>query len=302
MTARIGVVGLGAMGGAIAARLAAQGWAVLGFDRDAAAVERAAAEGISPAAIEQVTGVDLLITSLPHDEIVIEVVTALAPRLERVRLVEMSTILPETMRRVTELLDGRVGELIDAPVSGGPDEARAGALSLMVGAAAEPGPLVRSVLASLGVVNPVGGLGDGKALKLVNNLIAMGNIAVMAEGFELGAALGVEPRVIYDVVNRSGGRSNHFAKRIPWALEDDFRARFAVRLAEKDLGLAATSADALGMHLPVTDLARSRFRDAMDAGLAEEDAIALVKLYRSSGTACHPSAGPADVKGTKREK
>lgn len=301
MTARIGVVGLGAMGGTIAERLVSEGWEVLGHDRDATALDRAAAAGVRPATIGQVADVDLLIVSLPHDEVVIEAVTELALYLDGARLIEMSTILPETMRRVADLLNGRVGELIDAPVSGGPNEARTGTLSLMVGAAAEPGHLVGSVLASLGTVSPVGGIGEGKALKLVNNLIAMGNIAVMAEGFELGAALGVEPQVIYDVINRSGGRSNHFAKRIPWVLDDDFRARFAVRLAEKDLRLAAMTADALGMDLPVTDLARSRFRDAMDAGLAEEDAIALVKLYRSSGTTRHPSADPADVK-KRREK
>lgn len=279
----VAVIGLGAMGGAVAQRLVQAGQDVTGFDISQAAVDRlVAANGQAFTNFDAVEDADIIITSLPNDEIVMavldnEVIKRLQPHQT---FVEISTLLPQTMYTIVSKLTGKVREIVDAPVTGGPNEARNGKLGMFVGV--QGGILqtpTQDVLSQLGTLSVVGKPGDGKALKLVNNSMSLGNIAVAVEAFQLGTSLGLDRQAMYDVLCKSGGSSTMFNKRIPYALASDYAARFAVYLAEKDSRLALETARRQNMATPVLSLVHQQCLAAVGKGLGDQDVIALLKLY-----------------------
>lgn len=281
----VGVIGLGAMGGAVARRLGRQGFEVHVADRDPAAVQRATGWGAQASDVDAVFDLDQVVTSLPDDDVVLAVCTEdRLARLGRGLLIELSTILPETIRQIAARGAAAGTRLLDCPVSGGPDEAGDGTLVLFVGGEDSDITRARPVLDAIGSVQHVGGIGDGKALKLVNNAMGMGNMVVAAEAFVLGQRLGLDPKLMYEVLSRSGGASYHFAKRGPYILDDDFAPRFAVRLCEKDLRLALASAGS-DYPMPVASLMRETYARAMAAGLADDDEAAVIKLFDGRATA-----------------
>jgi len=277
---RVGVIGLGAMGGAVAERLSAQGFDVSVFDLNAAAVQRLVALGAKPADATSISDVDVLFTSLPHDRAVLDVLHGeTLDRLTGGVLVELSTVLPGTVRDVQDRAQAAGVVVVDSPVSGGPAEARAGKLILFVGAEDADLERVRPLLDAIGAIEHVGGVGAGKAIKLVNNTMSMGNLAVGVEAFSLGKRLGLDAATMYDVLTRSGGRSHHFVKRIPYVLDDDYSARFALRLGEKDLRLALELGHESVFPMPVAATIHQLFEAGMAAGLGNEDMVAILKLY-----------------------
>ncbi len=279
MTVTAGVIGLGVMGGSIAGRIVASGFDTEVYDLNPATVERLVAAGARAGTIESIAARDVVVLSLPNDAIVASVGGQLTGHLGAdTALIEMSTILPQTARQLRDML--HAAEFVDAPISGGPDDASNGSLGILVGVDAPLSDGVRSVLDVLGAISEVGEVGEGKAVKLINNMMSMGNVAVAAEAFQLGVKLGLDPQRLYDVLSVSGGRSNHFNKRMPWAIAEDFIARFAVRLGEKDLRLAIQLAHDNTFPLPVTALVHQVYEEASAKGFADEDLIALTKLYR----------------------
>lgn len=284
MTQQVAVIGLGHMGGSVAARLAATGGAI-GFDPSAEARERAAADGVRvvDTMADAVHGADVVLTSLPNSAIVRSVWSAdalLAATKPGAALVELSTIDPATMRDVAEMAGAAGFACVDAPVSGGPAEARNGTLALIVGGADADVDRTRPVLERFGSIARTGGIGTGKIVKIVNNLMTMGNVLVAAEAFAIGEAAGMDPALLYEVLSTSGGRSHHFTKRFPKALAGDFEPGFAVALGEKDLALGLELARSLGMPAPAASTGQSVYALAMAEGLADADIVALLRLYR----------------------
>jgi 3-hydroxyisobutyrate dehydrogenase-like beta-hydroxyacid dehydrogenase len=276
------VVGLGSMGGAVAKRLLHTGVDVYGYDVNDSAMQRFKdVGGKTSADLAILDNVDVVITSLPNDQILQSFINDnLLERLSsRHTLIEMSTVLPRTMTTIAETLQGRLKDVIDCPVSGGPNEAHQGILSLLVGIEGDTlPPPINDLLSKVGSVNLIGTIGNGKTLKLINNMISMGNTAVFTEAFALGRELGLDPATMYNVLSKSGGSSTMLVKRIPYVLEDDYHARFSVELAEKDTGLALQMAH--GVHYPSPILANThqRYEEAMRRGLGGEDVVALIKL------------------------
>jgi 3-hydroxyisobutyrate dehydrogenase len=170
--------------------------------------------------------------------------------------------------------------VVDCPVSGGPGEALAGKLVELVGADDAALARVRPVLEALGTVEHVGAVGHGKTVKLLNNLMAMGNIVVAAEAFTLGVKLGLDRDDLFDVLSRSGGRSFHFLKRFPYALADDYSARFAVRLGEKDIRLGLELAHDADYPMPTASIVHQIFEMARAKGLGNEDVVAVLKVFQ----------------------
>ncbi|KAF2486939.1 3-hydroxyisobutyrate dehydrogenase [Neohortaea acidophila] len=284
------VIGLGAMGGAIAVRLKEQGVDVTGYDINPEARERfRAASGKVAADVEVVRTADTVITSLPNDDNLCAslkeggVIERLQPHQT---FIEMSTTLPQTMVDVAESLRSKVRGVVDAPVSGGPNEAKAGKLSILVGVEGKDGdgegdlaPATRELLSNLGTVHIIGRPGNGKALKLVNNAISLSNTALAMETFQLGTALGLDRETMFKVISTSGGSSTMFKKRIPYVLDNDYSARFSVSLAEKDTRLALQTAGKLHFPTPLLANVHQRYEAAMAQGLGNEDIVALIKLY-----------------------
>lgn len=278
----ITVVGLGRMGGAIASHLVRQGYLVRGFDPDPEAHARALSRGVDArrSLEDAVGGATHVLTSLPSVDALVRVWPRLcAATAPGTFLLELSTIDPDTM---TALSDSTGAELrvLDCPVSGGPAEAEAGTLRVFLGASEQDAKDASEVLAALGAeVFPVGRVGAGKVVKLVNNVMSAVNIAGAAEAFAMGVRAGVEPRRLYEVLAVSGGTSRQFVKRFAHAVDGDYQARAALTIAIKDLDLARKFARDVHAASPLVDAAREAYREADRLGYGAEDEVAILKMF-----------------------
>lgn len=286
MTA-ITVLGLGNMGGAVAANLAARGHQVSGFDLFEPARDRAVAAGIRAfdSIADAVREADVIITSLPNGAIVKSVCLgpegAIANAKPTATVIELSTISQQDMLEVARAAELAGLHVVDCAVSGSPAQGGRGELGLIVGAGDAELAANRSLLEEIGSsLEHVGAVGNGKVVKLVNNLMAMGNVLVAAEAFQVGVAAGMDPQRLYDVLATSGGRSHHFVNRFPNAIAGDFSPGFAIALGEKDLGLGIELAHSVGVPAPVAGTVRAMYKVAMAEGDANEDIVGLLKMYQ----------------------
>ncbi len=280
------MIGLGQMGAGMAARLAACGLDVAGYDTREAARSASQEHNVTARGSIQdaVSGRSVVLTSLPDPASVRAawlgadgVVASAEPG---TLLIELSTIDPATMRDVAAAAAAKGLAVVDCPVSGSPSDAWTGKLILIVGA--EPDALQRAeiVLGHLGNGwQHTGGVGTAKIVKIVNNMMSMGNVLVAAEAFALGVSAGVDPQRLFTVLSKSGGRSFHFEKRFPKALMGDFSPGFKMELAEKDLALAVDLGRQMKMPTPAASQARELYAMALAEGFRGQDIVSLVALY-----------------------
>jgi 3-hydroxyisobutyrate dehydrogenase len=279
---KVGLIGLGAMGGAVGRRLLESGVDLTVHDISAAAVESLTALGARAVdTAEELASADVILVSLPNDDIVEGVLLGdgLLKHLSGKIVVELSTILPETIRGIHDVAREHDITLIDCPVSGGPGEAMDGKLVLMVGCEPHDLEAVRPIIEPLGSVEHVGPVGAGKVVKIVNNMMSMGNLVVAAEAFSLGTRLGLDPTRLYEILSTSGGRSGQLVKRFPYVLANDYHARFALSLAEKDLRLALSMGHAAKFPLPVAANIHQMYEMGVALGTGDQDQVAVIKLY-----------------------
>jgi 3-hydroxyisobutyrate dehydrogenase len=171
-------------------------------------------------------------------------------------------------------------DCLDAPVSGGPAEAGAGKLVFIVGGDADVLDRCRDVLGALGTeLHHAGPLGAGHVVKIVNNVMSMGNMVIAAEAMVLGVKAGMDPRRLFEILSTSGGRSHHFLKRMPNVLAGDFRPSFSIALSRKDVSLALGLAARLEMPMLVTSMVRQVYEAAHAQGLGDLDMAAVTELY-----------------------
>lgn len=283
----IAVVGLGNMGGAVAANLADRGHDVVGFDMQDAARDRAAEAGVRVAdtVAAAVADADVVITSLPNGAVVRGVWLGAEGVVANARpgtlVVELSTISQKDMVDVAAAGRANGLRVVDCAVSGNPGQGRSGELALIVGALDDDLVAVEPLLHEIGSsLEHVGDVGKGKVVKLVNNLMAMGNVLVAAEAFQVGIAAGMDAQRLYEVLSNGGGRSHHFVNRFPKAIAGDFRPGFTIALGEKDLGLGIELGRAVGVPTPTAQTVRAMYGIAMAEGDADEDIVGLLKMYR----------------------
>jgi 3-hydroxyisobutyrate dehydrogenase-like beta-hydroxyacid dehydrogenase len=275
---KIGMLGLGTMGGQIARRLVATEYTVTGYEIDAGRARRAAEAGVtmvaSPRLVAEAS--DVVLSSLPDPGAVRRaylgddgVLTGVRPGMT---LIDVSTIDPDAKARGVDCLD--------APVSAGPVEAGNGRLIFIVGGDAAVLDRCRPLLTSLGSeIHHVGPLGSGQAVKLVNNVMSIGNVAVAAEAMVLGVKAGLDPQRLFDILSTSGGRSFHFLKRFPRVLAGDFTPHFSMALSRKDIALALAVAARLEMPMPVASTVRQVYETAHAQGFGELDMAGVTALY-----------------------
>ncbi len=284
---RIAVLGLGQMGSGMALRLASSGLDVQGFDLSPAARDAVARDGVVPAETPAAAldGCTVVLTSLPDPAAVRAawlapggVVDCAAPG---ALCIDLSTIDPTTMREVGAAATARGLDVLDCPVSGSPKEARSGQLVLIAGGDDRTLERAQPVLALLGSsVQHTGGVGTAKAVKIVNNMMSMGNVLVAAEAFALGEAAGVAADTLFAVLSQSGGRSHHFLGRFPKALKDDFSPGFKIELGEKDLALAIELGRQMKSPTPTASAIRELYAIALAEGFRGQDIVAMLSLYR----------------------
>ena len=293
--ARIAFIGLGNMGGGMAANLAKAGHDVRAFDLSADALAAAKAAGCLPvdSAIAAMDGVEAVVTMLPagnHVERVYpDAVFAAAP--PSAILIDCSTIDVATARRVAEAAQGKGMMAVDAPVSGGIAAAKAGTLTFMVGGPQEAFARAEPFLSAMGqAVIHAGGHGAGQAAKICNNMMLFIDLMASAEGSQLAEALGLDPEVFWQIASVSSGRS--WAQQtwypVPGIIDtaaanNNFEATFRTDLARKDIGLALDAGASTGVQLPAASLAREHFDELIEQGLGDKDCSLIVKNLLPEG-------------------
>ena len=288
----VGLVGLGNVGLHYAARLLEASEAVYVHDRDRDKVEAAVALGAvatrSSCALAEAAGT--IVLALPAPEAVeAEVLSdrgVLAVRRDRRLIIDLSTIDPPTARRVHAEAARAGHDYVEAPMSGGAPGgageagARAGTVTFMAGGDAPAVERARPLLAALGShVIHVGPAGSGSTVKLLSNLIAGLNMAVMAEGFALGAAAGLSHELLLEVFRHTDARSyTMFEEFAPRLCANDYEGGFAVDLMHKDHRLAGELGRRLGVALPFNALALEVYERCRSQGQGRKSHAVVVEV------------------------
>ena len=285
----LGFVGLGRMGGAMAARLAARGHQIVAFDPAASAREAAQAWGArltddARAVADQATVVFL---SLPQPQVVHDTVLGAAGLCQGEALelcVDLSTSGPRTARQLAEGLAPHGVASIEAPVSGGMKGAREGTLALMVAGPEAAFERVRELLEVFGKPFYMGAAaGAGQTMKLVNNLLGACAIAITAEGMTLGIKAGLDPRRMIEVLNVSSGRSSATQDKWPRAvLPRSFDFGFAAGLCLKDVRLCLDSARDLAVPVPVGAAVGALLERTVSTLGADADFTAMARIVEAA--------------------
>ena len=262
----IAFIGLGHMGRPMAARLAAAGYALRVYDKAARARLAGAIVCGSPA--EAASGAQVLVTMLPDGKAVRAALlgrNGAAAALQRgCAVIDMSSSDPVATRKLGAELASRGIDLLDAPVSGRVDGARAGTLTIMAGGKAAKLRKVRPVLDVLGKkIFHAGPLGAGHAVKALNNYIAAAGTIAAFEAVIVGRAFGLDPALMTEIFNASAGRNSTTENKVKQhVLSGAFASGFALALMAKDVGIAADLARSLGVNVPLTRKTRDLWRAA----------------------------------------
>jgi len=289
---RIAFIGLGNMGGPMAANLLKAGHTLHVFDLSADAVAQAVTHGATAAntAIDAVQDAEVVISMLPASRHVEGLYLGDAGLLRHIAegalVIDCSTIAPASAQKVARAADERGLAMIDAPVSGGTAGAAAGTLTFIVGGEGDALERARPLLASMGKnIFHVGANGAGQVAKLCNNMALGVIMAVTGEAIALGAAHGLDPTVLSQMMAVSTARSWATEVCNPWpgVLENAPASRgytggFGNDLMLKDLGLAAEAAMGVGASIPLGELARNLYAMNSQAGNGGMDFSSVVKL------------------------
>jgi L-threonate 2-dehydrogenase len=284
---KIGFIGLGAMGFGMAASLCRAGFAVTGHDVRQQAMDRLAQRGGARAATpaEAARGARLLFVMVVNDaqaEAVLFGDDGAAAALPAGATVVLSSTVPAGfVRELAARLGERGLHLLDAPVSGGAVAAEKGELTIM--ASGPPAAFAAADPALDACARTVHRLGEapgiGSSVKAVNQLLAGVNLVTAAEGMAFGAALGADPKVLYEVIRNAAGGSWMFDNRVPHMLDDDFTPRSACDIWVKDLGMVLGIGKDLRMPLPMAAAAFQVVMMAAAQGLGPIDDAGFVKVY-----------------------
>ncbi len=293
MSQHIAFIGLGNMGGPMAANLAKAGHAVKAFDLSAQACQAAREQGVEVAAsvAEAVAGAGTVISMLPAsrhvESLYLGDAGVLAQLATGALVIDCSTIAPASAQKVAQAAVERGIRTIDAPVSGGTAGAAAGTLTFIVGGPAESLELARPALQAMGRnIFHMGDAGAGQVAKLCNNMALAVIMGVTAEAIALGAAHGLDPKVLSQMMAVSTGRSWATEVCNPWpgVLENAPASRgysggFGNDLMLKDLGLAVEAAIGSGATIPLGELARNLYAMNRHQGRGGLDFSSVVKLF-----------------------
>jgi 3-hydroxyisobutyrate dehydrogenase len=292
--ATVGFIGLGNMGGGMAANLAKKGHDVRAFDLSQEALDRAAAAGCLPvaSAAAAVEGADYVVTMLPAGQHVRSVyendIFGSVPA--SALLMDCSTIDVGSARAVAAAATAKGLAFVDAPVSGGIAAANGGTLTFMVGGSAEHFARAEPVLALMGkAVIHAGGPGSGQAAKIVNNMILGSTMVATCEAFALAQKLGLDLQTFFDISSKASGQSWSMTSYCPvpgvgpqTPADNGYEGGFASALMLKDLKLAVEAAQSVGASVPMGSSAESLYQAFANLGGAGKDFSAIIKMLDGS--------------------
>jgi 3-hydroxyisobutyrate dehydrogenase len=292
--ARVAFIGLGNMGGGMAANLVKAGYEVAAFDLAEPAIERARGNGceIATSATDAVAGVDAVVTMLPAGKHVASVyrdeVFGKAPT--SAILIDCSTIDVATARQVEEEAAAAGYTMVDAPVSGGIAAADAGTLTFMVGGSEDGFSKAQAILEKMGkAVIHAGSAGSGQAAKICNNMLLGATMAATCEAFALAEKLGLDLQTFYDISSKASGQSWSMTSYCPvpgvgpeTPADRNYEGGFAAALMLKDLRLAMDAAKEAGAYTPMGGEAGELYQRFVDRGGGTKDFSALIKMIDDS--------------------
>jgi 3-hydroxyisobutyrate dehydrogenase-like beta-hydroxyacid dehydrogenase len=284
---KVGFIGLGAMGLPMAKNVIKGGHEVFTtFHKRREPAEELAALGAkikgTPADIAQEA--DVIVTVLPADTELKETVLGEAGLIKSFSkgkvLIDMTTATAFSLQDVEEALAQVGGRVLDAPVSGGTPAAADGSLTIMVGGDTDLLDEYQPLLETMGkTIFHVGGVGQGKVVKMVNQLMAAIHILAIGEAFSLGVKGGADPNVLYEVIKSSSGYSKMMDLRLPdFLLKGSFEPGFKLDLMKKDVNLAVDSAKAFGTPLFFGGMTSQVFAAASAANRGEQDFSAAAQF------------------------
>jgi 3-hydroxyisobutyrate dehydrogenase len=288
----IAFIGLGNMGGPMAANLVKAGDQVIAFDLVEASRAQARADGaaIAESAAAAVKGADVVITMLPAGKHVISVWNEVIPSMTKGALIiDCSTIDVESAKQAHELAAEHAVRSVDAPVSGGTGGAKGATLTFMCGGDGKAFAAARPVLEKMGKkIVHCGGAGAGQAVKICNNMMLAVSMIGVCEGFALAEKLGLSHQALFDVVSTSSGQSWALTSYCPVPgpvptspANNQYKPGFAAALMVKDLTLAQDAAKAAGAATPLGKHAQEIYKAFNSAGNGGVDFSGIIQHVRS---------------------
>jgi 3-hydroxyisobutyrate dehydrogenase len=285
---RVGFVGLGTMGVAMAANLARAGFPLSVWNRTSGRAADLIALGATEAATaaDLARGADVIVTCVSDTPDVERVLFGPDGVAEGARagtlVIDCSTISPSATRGFGERLATHGVRLIDAPVSGGSEGAQKGTLTIFVGGEAADVERAQPVLAGMGkTITHLGPLGSGQAAKAVNQVILAGAYLGVAEGLVLAIKAGLDPQQLVGALSGGAARSWVLENRSARMIANDYPLGFKVALHRKDLGIALELAQEIGAALPVSALCAQLETGLVAQGHADEDMSAVARTIRA---------------------
>jgi 3-hydroxyisobutyrate dehydrogenase-like beta-hydroxyacid dehydrogenase len=281
----VGFVGLGQMGGPMAENLLEKGHPLVVYDIDRPKVERfvglgaQAASGPADVARRARTVISIVDTTSQAEEVIVGPGGFIETAQTGDVIVSMSTIDPMALIRMHRTLAERRVDIIDAPVTGMETGAKAGTLKAYVGG--DPAALERArpvLRAMTSEITHFGAIGQGIAMKLVNNMLMQVNRILIIEALALGAKAGLDPKQMVDTIGGTTGNSIAFQYSAPRILARDFEG-IRMDITYKDIELQTSLAKSLGVPLFMAPVAQQVYQMARAMGLGDKDGTAIVQLY-----------------------
>ena len=292
--AAIGFVGLGNMGGPMAANLIKAGHRLRAFDLSQPAIAKAVEAGAeaAPSATDAAEGADAVITMLPAGHHVRDIylgpqgLIASAPR--GCLLIDCSTIDVATAREVSAAAEAAGLDMLDAPVSGGVGGAQAATLTFMAGGSESAFSRAEPILSAMGkVVIHAGGPGNGQAAKICNNMILGISMIAVSEAFTLGEKLGLSHQTLFDIASKSSGQCWSLTSYCPVPgpvptspANRNYTAGFTAAMMLKDLKLAQEASLMTGANTPLGAEAASLYGLLASHGASGLDFSAIIQFLR----------------------
>ncbi len=284
LTEKLGFIGLGIMGMGMARNLLKAGFDVTVWNRTAAKMDTLAAEGAATAATpaELAARCDVIfvcVSDTPDVEAVVLGENGVIHGAKSGSLVvDHSTISPVVTREIAAKLNANGVQMLDAPISGGSEGATKGTLSIMIGGDAAQVERAIPYLRAMGkTITHVGGQGDGQMVKLVNQVLVVGNALAMSEALVFAQAGGLDLEKTFNAVANGAAGSWMFSNRAPQILNRDWRPGFTIDLQQKDLRLVKEAADDLAVPIFATNIVFDMYRTLQKAGLGSDGNHALIK-------------------------
>jgi len=292
--ANIAFIGLGNMGGPMAANLVKAGHKVTAFDLVAASRDQAKADGaaIAETSVASIKGAEIIITMLPAGKHVLSVWNEVIPAMTKGTLIiDCSTIDVESAKQAHALAAKHGALSIDAPVSGGTGGAKGATLTFMCGGEDKAFAAAKPVLENMGKkLVHCGGAGAGQAAKICNNMILAVSMIAVCEGFALAEKLGLSHQALFDVASTSSGQCWALTSYCPVPgpvptspANNDYKPGFAAALMLKDLKLSQDAAKASGASLPLGAFATDLYEIFNNAGNGAVDFSGIIQQVRSLG-------------------